>query len=111
MKKLIIMAYLMILSLSAVIAVPVNTDNNVSDKLANNTKKEYKLSDEEANRLLRRADEIRHMDKSTMTAKEKRETRKELRALEHIKHKDGGYYVVYFSGGTLLLILILIILL
>jgi hypothetical protein len=102
MKKLII-AYLMILSLSTGIAIAGNPENNTSDK--SKDKKENKLSDEEANRLTNRVTEIRNMDKSKMSAKEKRETRKELRT---IKKKDGT--VLYISGGTLLVIILILLL-
>jgi hypothetical protein len=105
MKKLIIVAYLMILSLSAVNAAAVNPENNRSDKTADKNKNEYKLSDEEAMRLRNRVEEIRNMDKSKLTAKEKRDLRKELKS---IKKRDVEY--VYISGGTLLIIVLIILL-
>jgi hypothetical protein len=105
MKKLIIMAYLMILSLSAANAVSANPEKNTSDKTTDKNKTEYKLSDEEALRLKNRIEEIREMDKSKMTAKEKREIRKELKS---IKKKDVEY--VYISGGTILVIVLILLL-
>lgn len=106
MKKLIIMAYFVILSLSAATAVTVNPGNSKSDKSANKSKKEYKLSDEEVNRLTKRVEEIRHMDKSKMTVKEKRDLRKELRTDK--RRADG--YIIYVSSGTVLLIVLIILL-
>ena len=102
------MAYLMILTLSAAPAVSLNPEKNTADKPADKdkNKKEYKLSDEEAQRLTRRVEEIKKMDRSKMTVKEKREIRKELKTIK--KRYDG--YVIYFSSGTILLIVILILL-
>jgi hypothetical protein len=61
--------------------------------------------------LKERLNEIKAMDRSTMTRAEKKEIRKELRALkkEAMIHHSGGGGVVYISGGLLVLILVLLI--
>lgn len=71
--------------------------------------KENKLSEEELSRLTRRVEEIRDMDKSELTAKEKKELRKELKGIKETVKADGGY--IYIGAGTLLVIILLVILL
>lgn len=105
MKKNIFIAILVIFTLGTTTAfaskselkstVPAATENN--------------LSSEEMSRLTKRVEEIRSMDKSEMTVKEKRELKKELKGIKEKVKKSGGY--VYIGGGSLLLIIILIILL
>ena len=61
--------------------------------------------------LINRVNEINAMDRSTMSRAEKKEIRKELRAIKrevnmHSQHSGGA---VYISGGLLIFILILII--
>jgi hypothetical protein len=61
----------------------------------------------EANVLLNRLSEIKAMDKSNLTAPEKKELRKEVRSIrEQLKDIGGG---VYISAGAIILILILLI--
>jgi DNA-binding transcriptional MocR family regulator len=78
-------------------------------------KKGEKLSDEDWNRIANRVEEIRHMDRSNMTAEERHELRQELREYQRHWRGDGyrhrGGTVVIFGGGTLILIIVLIILL
>ncbi len=75
----------------------------------NGPKTENKLSEEELGRLTRRVEEIRDMDKTDMTAKEKKEIRKELKGIKENVRRDGG--AIYIGTGTLILIIILVILL
>jgi hypothetical protein len=72
-------------------------------------KTENKLTTEELNRLTRRVEEISDIDKSELTAKEKKELKKELKAIKANVKADGGY--VYIGAGTLLVIILLVILL
>jgi hypothetical protein len=110
MKKIILFVFLFIFSLGASTAIAVNSGpNSANDNLAVPDKKENKLSEEEMSRLTKRVEEIRDMDKTTMTVKEKRELKKELKGIKENVRRDGG--VVYISAGTLILIIILVILL
>ena len=62
-----------------------------------------------ADALLLRLEEIKAMDKSTLTPAEKRKLRKETRSIKsQLKAISGG---VYLSSGAIILILLLIILL
>ena len=63
----------------------------------------------EANTIIVRLKEIKSMDKSTLTSSEKKELKKESRALKS-RYKDisGG---VYLSGGAIIIIVVLLILL
>jgi hypothetical protein len=110
MKKLILFAFIMIMSLGASTVFAARTDTkSSSDKLAGPNKTESKLSEEELSRLTRRVEEIRDMDKTTMNGKEKRNLRKELRSdKENVRRNDG---TVVIGVTTLLLIIILVILL
>lgn len=59
--------------------------------------------------LTLRLEEIKAIDKSTLTRAEKKELRKEVRAIKHeVKKISGG---VYISATTLIVLLILIIIL
>jgi hypothetical protein len=73
------------------------------------SKTENKLSEEEIASLTKRVEEIRDMDKKDLTTKEKRDLRKELKAIKEDVRKQGGY--VYVGVGTLLVVLILVLLL
>lgn len=109
MKKTIIMVSLMILSLGVSTAFAAETEKNRKNEAAIPDKKENKLSEEELNRMTRRVEEIRDMDKSDLTAKEKKELRKELRSMKENVKEAGGY--IYIGAGTLLVIILLVILL
>jgi hypothetical protein len=64
---------------------------------------------EKVNVLVKRLNEIDAMDKSNLSASEKKALRKEVRAIKRdVKELGGG---VYISVGVLLLIIIILILL
>jgi hypothetical protein len=110
MKKIILFTFLIIFSLSASTAFAAKSDTKTApDKPAIPAKTENKMSEEELSRLTKRVEEIRDMDKTNMTVKEKRELKKEAKSIRENVKKDGGY--IYIGGGTLLLIILLIILL
>lgn len=110
MKKSILFVLIMVFTMSASTAFASKSDpNSASDKLAVPTKTENKLSEEELSRLTRRVEEIRDMDKTNMTGKEKRALKKELKGIKENVRRDGT--VLYISTGTLILIIILVILL
>lgn len=110
MKKTILLALIMIFSLSAATVFAAKTDPKTpTDSLAVPIKSDNKLSEEEMSRLTRRVEEIRDMNKKDMSIKEKRALRKELKAIKENVNKGGG--VIYIGAGTLILIIILIILL
>jgi hypothetical protein len=94
------------LGVSSVIAAE---SERKSDNIASPEKTENKLSPEEMSRLNKRVEEIRDMDKSDLTAKEKKELRKELKGIRETVKRDGGY--IYIGAGTLLVIILLVILL
>jgi hypothetical protein len=106
MKKTILFALMFIFSLGAFTAFASSSD--LKDNPVVPEKTENKLSEEEMSRLTKRVEEIRDMDKTNMTVKEKREMRKELKGIKENVRKGGGY--VYIGTGTLLLIILIIIL-
>jgi hypothetical protein len=106
MKKIILFALMFIFSLGALTAFAGTSDKK--DNTAVPEKKENKLSEEEMSRLTKRVEEIRDIDKTNMTVKEKRELRKELKGIKENVKRDGGY--IYVGTGTILLIILIIIL-
>lgn len=105
MKKIIILTFLVIFTLSASVAFAGNKDV----KPAVPDKTENKLSEEELSRLTRRVEEIRDMDKTNLTGKEKRDLRKEVKGIKENVKKDGQY--IYIGTATIILIIILVLLL
>ncbi len=117
MKKIIIYVFAIIFSLCTSTVVEAKSGKKIdSGNYALVVKKGEKLSDEDWNRIANRVEEIRHMDRSNMTAEERHELRQELRYYrERWRDRDdyghGGGSVVIFGGGTVILIIVLIILL
>ena len=110
MKKIIFFALIMIFSLSASTAFATKTGTKTApENVADPNQTEKKLTEEELSRLTNRVEEIRGMDKSKMTVKEKRALKKELKEIKENVKKDGGY--IYIGAGTLILIIILVIVL
>jgi hypothetical protein len=110
MKKTIFLVLIMIFSLSATTAFAAKTDpKTTTENPAVPIKTENKLSEEEISRLTKRVEEIRDMDKTGMTVKEKHALKKELKGIKENVRKSGG--VIYISAGTLILIIILVLLL
>ena len=100
----------MLFTLGATTVFAGNPDKNPTpEKSALPVKTENKMSDEEIDRLTKRFEEIRKMDKSDMTSEERSELKKELNEMKKDAKRAGG--AIYIGGGTLLLIIILIILL
>jgi hypothetical protein len=108
MKKIILFACIMILSLSAG-TVFANSDSKTgSEKNAVPDKKEVKLSGEELNRLTRRDGEIRTMDTNVAATQEGRGMRRDRDGIRGDHRRGGG--VIYIGGGTVLLIILIILL-
>ena len=104
MKKITFYLMMMILSLSVVptqMLAAVKNPTSVS-----NTPKEVPA---EVKVLLNRLDEIKAMDKSSLNASEKKELRKEVRAIKaELKSTGNG---VYLSVGAIIIVILLLILL
>lgn len=110
MKKIMFFVFLAIFIVSASTAFADKPDKkSSSDNPAAPDKKENKLSEEELSRLTKRAEEIRDMDKTNMTVKEKRELRKELKTTQIYESRHHGGYL-YVGGGVILLIILIILL-
>jgi hypothetical protein len=108
MKKSILFAFIMIFSLSASTVFAANTDSKTNPDKTLPNKTENKLSEEEIARLTKRVEEIRDMDKTEMTGKEKRELKKEVKEIkENVRRNDG---TVVIGVSTLLLLIIILIL-
>ncbi len=110
MKKIMFFVLAMVFVMSSTLAFAGKNDRTAnSDKMAVPVKAENKLSDAEVERITKRVEEIRKMDKSDLTATEKSELKSELKDMKKDVKKAGG--TVYIGGATLLLIIILILIL
>jgi hypothetical protein len=108
MKKMIFSACLIIFAIST--SVAINPDpKSEPESPAVTAIAENNLSEDEINILIARVEEIRDMDKSNLTATERRDLRRELKAIKEDVRRQGGY--IYIGAGTLLVILILVLLL
>jgi len=108
MKKTIFCALLAIFSLSAVptfATKPATTEA----KTETTTETTTKLTEEEISNYRARVEEIRDMDKSELSASEKKELKSELKEIKSTMHKDGTYF--YIGGSTLLIIIIILLIL
>ena len=99
----------MFFTLSATMLFAGSPDKNPTPEKATPVKTENKMSDEEIDRLNKRFEEIRNMDKSDMTSEERSELKKEMKEMRKDAKKAGG--TIYIGGASLILIIILIILL
>jgi peptidoglycan hydrolase CwlO-like protein len=108
MKKIMFFVLAMVFVMSSTLAFAGKNDRT-SDKNAVPVKAENKLSDAEVDRITKRVEEIRKLDKSELTATEKSELKSELKEMKKDVKKAGG--TIYIGGATLLLIIILILLL
>lgn len=110
MKKLILLVFVALFFSSASMVFANKPDSGPeTEKPAVPVKTENKLSDAEIDRITKRVEEIRKMDKNDLTAEEKNELKSELREMKKEVKKAGG--TVYIGGATLVLIIILILLL
>lgn len=103
MRTKLFFVLLMVFALSAPTTFAANKKLVKVDKIEN------KLTEAEVNRMVKRIEEIRDMDKSDLTVTEKRELRKELKTTKENLKRDGGY--IYISVATIALILLLVLLL
>ena len=104
MKKLRLFVIALVLTMGGTMTFAANETAKSSVEMAVPVT-ENKLMQEEINSMNERLDEIRDMDKAEMNAKDKKEIRKELKAM---KKTSGG---IYIGAGTLLIVILLIVLL
>ncbi|CAM3951598.1 hypothetical protein FLSI110296_05475 [Flavobacterium sinopsychrotolerans] len=104
MKKVTFYLMMMVLSLSVVPTQMLAAEKNPTS-VSNNPKEvpaEVKV-------LLNRLDEIKAMDKSSLNSSEKKELRKEVRAIKaELKSTGNG---IYLSVGAIIIVILLLILL
>lgn len=104
MKKLPVYLMMMVMSLSI-----FPTTGFASEKNATAANTNTKEMPGEVKVMLTRLEEIKAMDKSEMKASEKKELRKEVRAIKaNLAASNNG---VYFSVGAIIIIILLLILL
>lgn len=101
--RLSLMAVMMFLAFNP---IALQAESDAKSAPANTSKA---VVSERATVLLNRLDEINALDKSDLSSLEKKEMRKEVRAVkEELKATGGG---VYLSVGALILVIILLIVL
>lgn len=104
MKKLPLYLMMMVLSLSIFPSTIFAADKNATEALANT-----KEVPAEVKVMYNRLEEIKAMDKSSMSSSEKKALRKEVRAINaNLKTTGNG---VYLSVGAIIIIILLLILL
>ena len=104
MKKVTFYLMMMVLSLSVVPTQMLAAEKNPTSAV--NTTKEVPA---EVKVMLNRLEDIKAMDKSDLNASEKKELRKEVRAIKaELKSSGNG---VYLSVGAIIIIVLLLILL
>jgi hypothetical protein len=109
MKTIIRYAFIAILVFNAGLA---KADNSSSKELSSvKNIKEYRMSKEEAKRLVSRIKEIRRMDKSSLSAQQKKDLRNEVLLIKEQLNKGGKAYVLVLSTTAIIIIILLIILL
>ncbi|OAB29409.1 hypothetical protein SAMN05444395_10618 [Flavobacterium fryxellicola] len=104
MKKVTFYLMMMVLSLSVVPTQMLAAEKNPT--AIANTPKEVPA---EVKVLLNRLDEIKAMDKSSLNSVEKKELRKEVRAIKTELRSTGNG--VYLSVGAVIIVILLLILL
>lgn len=110
MKRIIFFLIVAAFALSSTLTFASEKEKPVkTDPEAVPVKTETSLSDEEIDRITKRVEEIRNMDKSELTAEELGELKSELKTMKKDVKEAGG--AIYIGGASLLLIIILIILL
>ena len=104
MKKITFYLMMIVLSLSVVPTQMFAAEKNPTS--ISNTPKEIPA---EVKVLLNRLDEIKAMDKSSLNSSEKKELRKEVRAIKaELKSTGNG---IYLSVGAIIIVILLLILL
>ena len=110
MKKTLFFAIVMIFTMSStMVSAGVKDLNSDGGKTTVPVQTENKVNQAEIDRLTKRVEEIRDMDKSEMNASERMELRKELKETKKNVKKAGG--TIYIGGAALVLIILLVILL
>ena len=104
MKKITFYLMMMVLSLSVVPTQMLAAEKNPTSVSSN-----PKEVPAEVKVLLNRLDEIKAMDKSSLNSSEKKELRKEVRAIKaELKSTGNG---IYLSVGAIIIVILLLILL
>ena len=103
MKKSKFFVFLLILSMGGSMAFAASSNVKADAEIVAVPVTENKLMENEVNSMNTRLGEIRDMDKAEMDAKDKKEIKKELKAMQ--KKNRGG---IYIGGATLILLIILI---
>lgn len=103
MKKLTLYAMILLVSMSSITTLSATEKDSI---VASAKTKEVPA---DVSKLLNRLDEIKAMDKTTLNRLEKKELRKEVRAIKsELKEKRHG---VYISVGAFIIIILLLVIL
>jgi hypothetical protein len=101
--KNLLKAALLIMLVSVAPALPAKNIARTASLISNTA-----VDAAEAQKLVNRLEELKAMDKSTMTRSQKRAARNEVKAIQKTMSSGGG---VYLSVGAVILIVILLIIL
>jgi F0F1-type ATP synthase membrane subunit b/b' len=110
-KKMKNLSRLLLIAVFTLNTMLVSADNSSSSAALNQKNaKEYKMSKEEAKKLVTRLKEIRKMDKSNLSAQQKKELRNEVVTIKEQLTKADKGVVVYLSTIAIIIIVLLILL-
>jgi hypothetical protein len=112
MKKIVLFAFLVFFSLGAFSIMPDSKSKSENPGVP--VKKEYKMSDEEINRLTKRDEVLRGLDKSQQTVIVQEEHGRRNRRGHDGMYRDNPRHsssVVFVGGGAVLVLIILLIIL
>lgn len=107
MKKTLFFVIVLILSMGSISIFASEKTTNSNSEMLTIPMSENKVMEKEIRSMNERLEEIRDMDKSELSSKDKKELKKELKDMN--KKKKGG--AIYIGGTTLLLLIILIVIL
>ena len=107
MKKSKFFVFLLILSMGGSMAFAASSNVKADAEIVAVPVTENKLMESEVNSMNKRLEEIRDMDRAEMSAKDKKEIKKELKEMKN-KKANG---TIYIGGATLVLLIILILVL
>jgi hypothetical protein len=100
--------YFALLTMFSLSTAPTFAAKTMTNAAETSTEATNKLSETEISNYRARVEEIRDMDKSDMSATEKKELKSELKDIKETMHRDGTYF--YVGGSTLLIIILILIL-
>jgi hypothetical protein len=110
MKKNLLLGFLVLFALNTIAFAGLSDPKKESEKPAIKDLKENKLSNEEINRMSRRA-ETDNLSISSLSNKEKNDSKNNLKPPTQVYVENHHHHGYYYGGAGLILVIILIVVL